>query len=219
MCKSKLVAVVGPTGSGKTELGALISQRYRGVILSADSRQVYRGLDVGTNKQGLPGFWHGATARFLGATPQLLLDLVEPGTRFTLADWLRAAGAALSEVRAQNYLPVVVGGTGLYVSALISGWTLDERKIGAPVADDYLILERTSDRTNLYDQADQRCQQIFDSLVAECRQLIERGVAASWLAHLGLDYRQAISICDSCLYSPSTNLVASSRTSDKGRNG
>lgn len=120
----KVIAVVGPTGSGKTALAVELAKIYDGVILSADSRQVYKGLDIGTNKEGTPGEYFGHTARYLNEIPQLLIDLVTPPQRYTLADWLKAARAAVRLIHSHQQLPVIVGGTGLYVSALANNWQL-----------------------------------------------------------------------------------------------
>lgn len=124
MVKLKVVAVVGPTGSGKTTLAKHVAEKFDGVIISADSRQVYRGLDIGTNKEGQPGKWEGHTARFLDHVPQLLIDVAEPGQPYTLADWLISARELTEKISAAGQLPIIAGGTGLYVSALLGNWTL-----------------------------------------------------------------------------------------------
>lgn len=110
-----LLAVVGPTASGKTDLALALARSLPIEILVADSRQVYRGMDVGTAKPD-------AAAR--AAVPHHLIDVVAPDEAFTLADWLAAARAALREVGERGRLPLVVGGTGLYVSALVDGYDL-----------------------------------------------------------------------------------------------
>lgn len=107
-----IVGVVGPTASGKTTLALALAQRMPVEILVADSRQVYRGMDVGTAKPD-------AVARAL--VPHHLLDLVEPGEPFTVADWVAAARVAIGEVTSRGRVPLLVGGTGLYVAALIDG--------------------------------------------------------------------------------------------------
>ncbi|HET7685285.1 MAG TPA: tRNA (adenosine(37)-N6)-dimethylallyltransferase MiaA [Candidatus Limnocylindria bacterium] len=110
-----LLAVVGPTASGKTDLALALARFLPVEILVADSRQVYRGMDIGTAKPS-------AAAR--AAVPHHLLDLVPPDAPFSLADWLTAARAAVREVGERGRLPLVVGGTGLYISALVDGYDL-----------------------------------------------------------------------------------------------
>ena len=107
-----LLGVVGPTASGKTDLALGLAGRLPVEILVADSRQVYRGMDIGTAKPD-------AVAR--ARVPHHLLDLAEPDEPFTVAQWVRSARLILTEIAARGQLPVLVGGTGLYVSALIDG--------------------------------------------------------------------------------------------------
>jgi tRNA dimethylallyltransferase len=110
-----LAAIVGPTASGKTDLAMAIARRLPVEILVADSRQVYRGMDLATAKPD-------AVAR--AAVPHHLLDVVAPNEPFSVADWVARARALLPEVAARGRLPLVVGGTGLYLSALVDGFDL-----------------------------------------------------------------------------------------------
>jgi tRNA dimethylallyltransferase len=107
-----LIGVVGPTASGKTDLALALAREMPVEILIADSRQVYRGMDVGTAKPD---------ARARAAVPHHLLDLADPDEPFTVAQWVRAARQVLPEVAARGRLPTLVGGTGLYVSAIVDG--------------------------------------------------------------------------------------------------
>jgi tRNA dimethylallyltransferase len=115
---SPIAAIVGPTGSGKTELSLALAGRFPIEILVADSRQVYRGMDIGTAKPD-------AFAR--AAVPHHLIDLVIPGEPFSVAAWAAAARRLLPEIEARGGLPLVVGGSGLYVAALLDGYAF-----GAP---------------------------------------------------------------------------------------
>ena len=108
-----LAAVVGPTTAGKTELSLALADRFPIEILVADSRQVYRGMDVGTSQVGEVG---------RRRVPHHLLDLVEPSEPFTVARWVERARAILPQIGARGRLPLVVGGTGLYVTALVDGF-------------------------------------------------------------------------------------------------
>lgn len=107
-----LLAIVGPTASGKTELALAIAERLPIEVLVADSRQVYRGMDVGTAKPD-------AMAR--AAVPHHLIDLVDPDEPFTVAQWVAAARKLIPAIAARGALPTLVGGTGLYVAALLDG--------------------------------------------------------------------------------------------------
>ena len=112
----RLLVIVGPTCTGKTAVAVAAALRLRNAeLLSADSRQVRRHLHVGTCKP---------TEAELRGVPCHLLDLCDPGEAFTVADWLRAARHTMSDVEGRGGTPIVVGGTGLYVSALIDGFDL-----------------------------------------------------------------------------------------------
>lgn len=110
-----LVVVQGPTATGKTALGIALAQAFAGEIISADSRQVYRLMDIGTAK---PSDEERASA------PHHLIDLVNPDEDFALADFLAHARAAIDSVFSRGHLPLVVGGTGQYITALLEGWTI-----------------------------------------------------------------------------------------------
>jgi tRNA dimethylallyltransferase len=107
-----LIAVVGPTGAGKSALGLRLARERSGEIVSCDSLQVYRGLDVGSAK---------ATAEERRAVPHHLVDVVGVGEPFSAASYSRLARAAVADVAGRGRLPLVVGGTGLYLRALLEG--------------------------------------------------------------------------------------------------
>jgi tRNA dimethylallyltransferase len=107
-----VVAVVGPTASGKSALALALARARAGEIVSCDSLQVYRGLDIGSAK---------ATAEERRAVPHHLLDVVDPDQDFSAADYGRLARSALDDVAARGRIPIVAGGTGLYLRALRRG--------------------------------------------------------------------------------------------------
>jgi tRNA dimethylallyltransferase len=107
-----LIAVVGPTASGKTELGLRLAEAARGEIVSCDSRQVYRGLDIGSAKP---------TPAERARAPHHLIDVVDPDEDFSAVDYVRLARQALAGIVLRGNVPVVVGGTGLYLRALLEG--------------------------------------------------------------------------------------------------
>jgi tRNA dimethylallyltransferase len=109
-----LLVVLGPTASGKTHLAVQAARRLNGEIISADSRQVYRGLDIGSGKD----------LEEYGATPYHLVDVVDPGYGFSLFDFVHAFSQAFSEIRGSGRLPILAGGTGLYLDAVLRGYEL-----------------------------------------------------------------------------------------------
>jgi tRNA dimethylallyltransferase len=124
--KSKILVIVGPTASGKTSLAVDLARKFNGEIISADSRQVYRGMDIGTGKD----------LEAYGEVPYHLIDIVEPNETFDLAQFKKLAEAAISEVLSRDKLPIVVGGTGLYVEALIDNFQLAEVKANSKLRDE-----------------------------------------------------------------------------------
>jgi tRNA dimethylallyltransferase len=107
-----LVAVAGPTGSGKSELALLIAERFDGEIVNCDSLQVYRHFDIGTAKLPL------AERRGI---PHHLIDILEPDLLFTAGEYARLARATIAEISARGRLPILAGGTGFYLRALLEG--------------------------------------------------------------------------------------------------
>jgi tRNA dimethylallyltransferase len=111
----KLVAIVGPTATGKTALAVALARAVDGEIVGADSRQVYRRMDIGTAKP---------TPEERALVPHHLLDVVDPDETFSLAQYLELATAALEDIWARGRQPLLVGGGGQYVWALLEGWTV-----------------------------------------------------------------------------------------------
>lgn len=110
--------IVGPTASGKTDLALAVAQHLAVEIVCADSRQVYRRMDVGTAKP---------TRAQRAAVPHHLVDLADPDEPFSVAQWVASARRLLPEIAERGRLPLIVGGTGLYVSALLDGFDFDSQ--------------------------------------------------------------------------------------------
>jgi len=113
----KVLVIVGPTAVGKTALAIRLGRAFDGEVISADSRQIYRYLDIGTGKP---------SPEERAALPHHLIDLVDPDQVLTLAHYRRLAAQTIEEVWSRGRLPMLVGGTGLYVRAVVEGWTVPE---------------------------------------------------------------------------------------------
>ncbi len=109
-----LLVLLGPTASGKTHLAVQAARQLNGEIISADSRQVYRGLDIGSGKD----------LEEYGSTPYHLIDIADPGYEFSLFDFAQAFSHAFSEIKSRDRLPILCGGTGLYLDAVLQGYEL-----------------------------------------------------------------------------------------------
>jgi tRNA dimethylallyltransferase len=112
-----LIIIVGPTASGKSDLAVKLAKKFDGEIISADSRQVYRGMDIGTGK---------ITNDEMKGIPHYLLDVADPKNKYNVVDYVKDAKAALTEISARNKIPIIVGGTGFYIEALVDGVVLPE---------------------------------------------------------------------------------------------
>jgi tRNA dimethylallyltransferase len=110
-----LLVILGPTAVGKTGLALEIASALNGEIIGADSRQIYRFMDIGTAKP---------TPAQRQQIPHHLIDLVEPDVNLSLAEYQQHAYAAIESVLARNHLPLLVGGTGQYITAIIEGWSI-----------------------------------------------------------------------------------------------
>lgn len=112
MCKPEVIVICGPTASGKTALSIKLAKKINGEIISSDSMQIYKDMDIGTakpNKEEMQGIKH------------YLIDFVEPNQRYSVAEFKKDAESAIEEILSKGKTPIVVGGTGLYIDSLIYG--------------------------------------------------------------------------------------------------
>jgi tRNA dimethylallyltransferase len=110
---NKLIAIIGPTGIGKTKLSIQLASRFDGEIINADSRQIYRHMDIGTAKP---------IGEELAAVPHHLVDIIEPDKEFSLAEYQQLTDKTIHDIQARGKIPFLVGGSGLYVWAVLEGW-------------------------------------------------------------------------------------------------
>ena len=177
----KVVVIVGPTASGKTALALSVAKRFHGEIISADSRQLYRGLNIGTAKLA-------KTER--GRIPHHLIDIVKPDERFTAVDFVREANKKIAAILKRGNLPIIVGGTGLYVRALMEGFSFSTTTANRKPALDFLEIGLLVPRAKLYKQIDHRVDAMFQAgLEKEVRRLRKK-YAFTNTALSGLGYRQ-----------------------------
>jgi tRNA dimethylallyltransferase len=124
--KKKAIVIIGPTSSGKTALAVKLALEFKAEIVSADSRQVYKGMDIGTGKD--LSEYNVKTKTGIKKIPYHLIDVCSPKENFNLSKYLKLANKALEDISEQGNLPLIVGGTGLYVQALVDNYQISKVK-------------------------------------------------------------------------------------------
>ena len=124
--KDKIIVILGPTASGKTKLAVALAYRFNGEIISADSRQVYKGMDVGTGKDLMN--YELRIKNYEFKIPYHLIDVVKPKQEFNIAKYQKLAYKAIDDILKLGKLPILVGGSGLYLQAVVDGYILSDSK-------------------------------------------------------------------------------------------
>ena len=185
-----LVVVLGPTASGKTRYAVRLAEQLGGEIISADSRQVYRGMDIGTGKD---------LAEY-GDIPYHLIDIAEPGTQYNVWQFQQDFLRAYADIRRRGAVPILCGGTGMYINAVTRGYDFSEKQPLSAVREDSVeregfpqrpffigtLVDRDTRNARIDARLDARLQ---EGMVEEIRGLLERGVPAETLIAYGLEYK------------------------------
>jgi len=117
--KPKLIVILGPNASGKSSLAVELAKKFNGEVISADSRQVYKGMDIGTGK---------ITRKEMQGVPHHLLDIASPKKRFTVAQYQKKANDVIKKIYKKEKIPIICGGTGFYIQSVVDGITIPEVK-------------------------------------------------------------------------------------------
>lgn len=117
--KPKIIVVLGPTATGKSDLAVALAKEFNGEVISADSRQVYKGLDIGSGK---------ITKKEMQRVPHYLLDVVSPKSTFTVAHFKKQSEKIIKDIITRGKTPIICGGTGFYIQSLVDGIVLPEVK-------------------------------------------------------------------------------------------
>ena len=184
-----LVCVLGPTASGKTRYAVGLCKELGGEIISADSRQVYRGMDIGTGKD---------LAEY-GDIPYHIIDVADPGEGYNVYRFAEDFRRAYGEIRSRGAVPVLCGGTGLYINAVTSGYDFRSHKpLSAPSGDSRpltdiprtffigTLVSREVRNARIDARLDARLQ---EGMIDEIKGLLDKGVPAATLISYGLEYK------------------------------
>ncbi len=143
MKKQPLIVIVGPTASGKTALSIELAKEYNGEIISADSMQIYKGMSVATAKP---------TVEEMQGIKHYLIDFLEPETDFSVADYVKLAREAIDEIASKGKIPIVVGGTGLYISSLIDNVKFDDTCSNTELRDELYKIAKEKGNNYLWNE-------------------------------------------------------------------
>ncbi|MBR1580519.1 MAG: tRNA dimethylallyltransferase [Selenomonadaceae bacterium] len=200
--KEKLIVILGATATGKSSLALRIADELGSEIISADSMLVYKNFDIGTAKP---------SKEELRRVKHHFVDILEPDEIFSVADFQTQAARIISDLNRADKIPIVVGGTGLYIQALIEGYEFndvgDDGRIEKSFVSRYkrtgeLVYDATViglelERQELYRRINERTRAMFaNGLVDEVKHLIESGVDRHAQAMLGIGYKETIEYLD-----------------------
>ena len=181
-----LLTISGPTASGKTKLAAHVCAQISGEIISADSRQVYRGMDIGTGKD-LADYSVNKQA-----IPYHLIDILAAGGRYNISLYQKDFLRVYNEIRERGNFPVLCGGSGLYIDAVVSGYQLipgkKSSKATSSINNLYVCIHLTREqrRERITTRLHQRLQ---EGMVEEAQQLLQQGVTVEDMLFYGLEYK------------------------------
>jgi tRNA dimethylallyltransferase len=178
----RIVAIVGATGSGKTALGEELALRFKGEIVSADAKQIYQGMDIGTAKE------------LNLKVKQHLIDFKEPGQKITVYEYQQLAYSVLDELLKNHKQPFLVGGSGLYVEAVTEGYVFASQTTlkTSRSSPRYQVLKIAIqiDREQLKKRVEIRTRQwLQQGLLEEIEKLLASGVSLDWLVSCGMSYK------------------------------
>ena len=179
--ENKLIVITGPTACGKTTFAAQLAALMNGEIISADSRQVYRRMDIGTGKDLDDYVIDGQ------AVPYHLIDIAEPGTRYNVYQYQHDFHEAYNDILSRGRQPILCGGTGLYIESVLKAYEFDGREC-PPV--DSIVFALKIDRDLRREKISQRLKaRLEEGMVDEIKSLIDEGVPTERLIRYGLEYK------------------------------
>ena len=190
--REKVLVILGATATGKSALAMKLAETLDTEIISADSMSVYKNFNIGTAKP---------SAQELQKVRHHLIDILEPTEKFSVAEFVSRAEKIITEINLRGKIPIVVGGTGLYIQALIEGYKFnDAAKSQEKILSDTgelkynaLVIGLTANRQKLYERINERTRKMFDAgLVEEVQKLLGAGVKPNSQAMLGIGYKETV---------------------------
>lgn len=176
-----MLTILGPTACGKTAFAAHVAHDMNGEIISADSRQVYRNMDIGTGKDLEDYIIDGQTI------PYHLIDIAEAGERYNVYRFQHDFHVAYNDILSRGHYPILCGGTGLYIESVLKNYEFDGREMPSVNS---VIVGLQIDRDLRREKISRRLhQRLNDGMVDEIQRLLDRGVPSERLIRYGLEYK------------------------------
>ena len=189
--REKVIVILGATSTGKSSLALDLAEKFDTEIISADSMAVYKNFNVGTAKP---------TQAELLRVPHHLINILDAEEKFSVGEFVRRARPIISNLNRRGKIPIVAGGTGLYIQALVEGYELgagksliSHYKRTGELFYDALVFGLTSERNELYDRINRRTEKMFaDGLVDEVKNLLANGISPHAQAMSGIGYKETL---------------------------
>lgn len=181
-----IITILGPTATGKTHVAVRLTAELGGEIVSADSRQVYRRMDIGTGKDIREYEYNGKPV------PYHLIDIVEPGVKYNVFQYQQAAFRAIQNIQSRNKQVVLCGGSGMYIEAVLQGYRFKFQDEGQIFSDPVpsVIFGLRGDRDLIRSRITQRLEaRLQEGMIEEIQSLLNEGVEAEKLIRYGLEYK------------------------------
>ncbi|MCQ2291873.1 MAG: tRNA (adenosine(37)-N6)-dimethylallyltransferase MiaA [Bacteroidales bacterium] len=181
-----IITILGPTATGKTHVAVRLTAEFGGEIVSADSRQVYRRMDIGTGKDIREYEYNGAPV------PYHLIDIVEPGVKYNVFQYQQAAFRAIQDIQQRDKQVVLCGGSGMYIEAVLQGYRFKFQDEGQIFSDpvNSILFGLRGDRDLIRTRITQRLEaRLQEGMVEEIQSLLNEGVEAEKLIRYGLEYK------------------------------
>lgn len=184
--ENPMITILGPTATGKTHVAVRLAAELGGEIISADSRQVYRRMDIGTGKDISEYTYKGSSI------PYHLIDIEEPGVKYNVYRYQQAAFKAIREIQAKDKPVILCGGSGLYIEAILQGYRFkfqeEQQILSDPVPS--IIFGLRGDRDLIRTRITQRLKaRLEEGMIDEVKALIDSGIDTDMLIRYGLEYK------------------------------
>lgn len=191
--REKVFVILGATSAGKSSLAIKLAEIFQTEIISADSMAVYKNFDIGTAKP---------TSTELKKIPHHLINILEPEEKFSVMEFVRRAKKIISEINSRGKIPIIAGGTGLYIQALLEGYKFSDDKTKSresffaetgELVYNARVVGLTMNRADLYKKIDERTAQMFSAgLVEEVQKLLSAGINPQAQAMRGIGYKEVV---------------------------